>query len=155
MQAAETISTELLFYGDLTLDMPQNVGIGPHGNRQIIRVVGGTIDGPRLKGKTLPMSGDWLLLRADGVGELDVRSTIQTDDGQLIYMNYRGLMHGRPEIMQAMFQGQPISPDDLYLRMAAFFETASEKYAWMNKILAVGHSKVALPRFELFLYVVR
>jgi hypothetical protein len=155
MQTAETISTDLLFYGDLTLDMPQDVGGGPHGNRQIIRVVSGTIDGPRIKGKTLPMSGDWLLLRPDGVGELNVRSTIQTEDNHLIYMHYDGLMHARPEIMQAMFQGQPIAPDDLYLRMAAFFETSSEQYAWINKILAVGFAKVALPKFELFLYVVR
>jgi len=39
--------------------------------------------------------------------------------------------------------------------MAAFFGTSSEQYAWINKILAVGYAKVALPRFELFLYVVR
>jgi hypothetical protein len=155
MQTAEAITTELLFYGDLTLDMPQNIGAGPHGNRQIIRVVSGKVDGPRIKGTTLPMSGDWLLLRPDGVGELNVRCTIKTDDEQLLFMHYRGLMHARPEIIQAMFQGQPIAPEDLYLRVAAFFETSSEKYAWINKVLAVGTAKVGLPRFEVFLYAVR
>ena len=155
METVEAISTELLFYGDLQLSMPQNVGMGPHGNRQILSVTSGTIDGPRIKGTTLPMSGDWLLLRGDGCGELDVRSAIKTDDDQLIYMSYRGLMHCAPETMQAMFQGQPIAPADLYLRMAAFFETSSPKYAWLNKVLAVGHATVGLPRFQLYLYAVK
>ncbi len=100
------------------------------------------------------MSGDWLLLRNDGVGELNVRSTIKTEDGHLIYMHYDGVMHARPEIMQAMFQGQPIKPEDLYLRMAAFFETSSPQYSWMNKLLAVGYAEVALPKFSLYLYAV-
>ncbi|MGA2480727.1 MAG: DUF3237 domain-containing protein [Spirochaetia bacterium] len=149
-----TVRTEFMFYADLTLDMPQNVGAGPHGNRQIIRVVNGTVDGPKFKGTTLPMSGDWLLLRPDGVGELDVRTTIKTDDEQFIYMNYRGLMHGKPETMQEMFQGKPIAPSDLYVRSAAFFETSSEKYSWLNRIVAIGTAKIGLPRFELFLYTV-
>src|SRR6266545_4354523 len=130
MQTQEGLKLEFLFHGDLTLDMPQDVGEGPHGNRQVIRVVSGTIDGPRIKGTTLPMSGDWLLMRYDGV------------------------MHARPEIMQAMFQGQPIKPEDLYLRMAAFFETSSPQYSWMNKLLAVGYAEVALPKFSLYLYAV-
>src|SRR5690242_14426592 len=87
LQTQEGIKREFPFHGDLTLDMPHNVGEGPHGNRQVIRVVSGTVDGPRIKGTTLPMSGDWLLLRNDGVGELNVRSTIKTDDDHLIYMH--------------------------------------------------------------------
>ncbi len=150
----QALRTEFLLYADLVLDMPQNVGAGPHGNRQVIRVVSGTVEGPKIKGTTLPMSGDWLLLRPDGVGELDVRSTIKTDDEQLVYMQYRGLMHAKPEIMQEMFQGKPIAPADLYLRVSPFFETSSEKYGWLNRVVAVGTAKVGLPRFELFLYAV-
>ena len=149
------LNTEFLFYADLTLDMPQNVGPGPHGNRQIIRVVSGTVEGSKIKGTPLPMSGDWLLIRADGVGELDVRTTIKTNDEQLVYMYYHGLMHARPEIMQDMFQGKPIAPSDLYVRMAAFFETSSEKFGWLNKTIAVGTARIGLPRFELFLYALK
>ncbi|MGA2378189.1 MAG: DUF3237 domain-containing protein [Spirochaetia bacterium] len=150
----EPIRTEFLFYADLQLDMPQNVGAGPHGNRQIIRVVSGTVEGPKIKGATLVMSGDWLLLRPDGVGELDVRSTIKTDDDQLVYMHYRGLMHARQEIMEGMFQGKPVAAADLYLRVSPFFETSSQKYDWLNRTVAVGTARVGLPRFELFLYSV-
>jgi uncharacterized protein DUF3237 len=154
MQTEQGIKLGFLFHGDLVLDMPQNVGTGPHGNRQVLRVVSGTVEGPRLQGTTMPMSGDWLLLRGDGCGELDVRSTIQTSDNALIYMHYRGLMHARPEIMGAMFQGQPIDPSDLYLRVAAYFETSSPKYDWINKTLGLGTATVALPKFNLYMYAV-
>src|SRR5438270_12111389 len=94
MQTAEGIKLGYFFHDDLTLDMPQPVGQGPHGNRLVFRVASGAIAGPRLNGVTMPMSGDWMILRGDGCGELDVRSTIKTDDEQLIYMHYRGLMPG-------------------------------------------------------------
>jgi hypothetical protein len=151
---AENLKAELLFRGSLVLDTPQPVGDTPHGSRNIIRVVSGTLEGPRIKGETLPMSGDWLLLRPDGVGELDVRSTIRTNDDQYIYMSYRGLMHGTPETMQRMFQGVPIKPEDLYFRTAPFFETGSEKYAWMNKILTVCYGVVAMPKLDITVYTI-
>ncbi len=154
MQAVEAITTEFLATWDMVLDAPIPVGPGPLGNRQILRVAEGKVEGPRLKAHTLAMTGDYLLLRSDGVGELDVRSSMKTDDDQFIYMHYRGLMHARPEIIQAAFAGQPIAPADLYFRMAAFFETASPKYAWLNKILAVGNAQVAMPRLLAALYVV-
>ena len=148
------VKTEFMFYADLTLDMPQNVGAGPHGNRQIFRVVNGKVEGPKINGTTLPMSGDWMLLRPDGVAELDIRTTIKTNDEQLIYMHYRGLAHAKPEKMQEMFQGKLIAPPDLYFCPAAFFETASEKYGWVNRIVAIGTARISLPRFELFLHMV-
>jgi hypothetical protein len=154
MQTAEGIKLGYFFHGDLTLDWPQQVGQGPHGNRLVFRVASGTVEGPRLKGMTMPMSGDWMLLRGDGCGELDVRSTIKTDDEQLIYMHYRGLMHGTPETMNAMFQGQPIPAADLYLRVAAFFETGSPKYEWVNKLVGLGTATVSVPKFNLDMYVV-
>ena len=154
MQTAEQIRTEFLATWDMTLSVPEPVGLGPHGNRQIIRVLEGRVEGPRLSGQTLPSTGDWLLLRSDGVGELNVRSSMKTDDGEYLYMEYRGLMHASPEVMQAAFSGTPIPPSDLYFRMAAFFETGSPKYAWLNKVVTVGNGIVALPKLTASLYVV-
>jgi hypothetical protein len=154
MQTVEAITTEFLATWDMVLDMPIPIGPGPLGNRQILRVVSGKIEGPRLNGQTQAMTGDWLLLRSDGVGELDVRSSIKTDDDQFLYMHYHGLMHGTPATMQAAFAGQPIDPKDLYFRMAAYFETSSPKYSWLNKVLCVGNGQVGLPKLLAALYVV-
>src|SRR5580765_917723 len=94
-------------------------GGGAVGNRQIVSVTGGTFEGPRLKGKVLPPGGDWLQTVAGNVRVLDVRALLVTDDDQRIYMSYKGVMFTP--------QGGP-----LYWRVTPYFETGSEKYAWLN-----------------------
>jgi hypothetical protein len=155
MQTAEDIKTEFLATWDMVLSAPEMVGAGPHGTRMVIRVLEGRIEGPHFRGQTLASTSDALLIRHDGVAELNVRSSMKTDDGEAVYMEYRGIMHGTPEVMQAGFAGKPIAPSDLYFRMAAFFETASPRYEWLNKILAVGNGVVALPKLSASLFVVR
>jgi len=155
MQTAEDIKTEFLATWDMVLSVPEMIGTGPHGTRMVIRVLEGRIEGPHFKGQTLPSTSDWLLIRPDGVAELNVRSSMKTDDGDALYMEYRGLMHGTPEVMQAGFAGKPIAPSDLYFRMAAFFETASPKYAWLNRCVTVGNGIVALPKLSASLFIVR
>jgi hypothetical protein len=98
----------------------QKLGTVPHGIRSIVPVTGGEFEGPRLRGKVLPGGGDWLLLRPDGVLELDLRITLETDDHALIYMTFQGLRHGS------------------YFRTLPRFETSSEAYAFLNRIVTVG-----------------
>src|SRR5258705_9680845 len=100
-------------------------GGGAVGNRQIVSVTGGTFEGPRLKGKVLPPGGDWLQTVAGNVRLLDVRALLVTDDDQRIYMTCKGVMYTP--------QG-----GSLYWRTTPYFETASEKYAWLNSIVCVG-----------------
>jgi hypothetical protein len=94
--------------------------------------------GPKLKGDVLPGGADWLLTRADGVRELDVRLTLRTDDGHLIYMSYRGINTITPEIIQRLRHGEPVSPSEYYMRITPVFETGAERYGWLNRIVAVG-----------------
>jgi hypothetical protein len=137
------LKAELLYEVSVDLDAPQNVGATPHGNRQIFCVKGGTFEGPKLRGEVLPGGGDWALLRPDGAGELDVRATMRTDDGHLIYTYYRGILHASPEAMQRMLQGQAVDPSEYYFRTTPVFETASEEYGWLNRIVAVGVGRFA------------
>jgi hypothetical protein len=60
------------------------------GRRLIIPVVGGHVEGPKLRGKVLPGGTDWIMVRGDGSFHLDVRITLQTDDDHLIGMTYGG-----------------------------------------------------------------
>jgi len=137
------LKTELLAEMSVDLEEAQNVGATPHGNRQIFLVKGGTFEGPKLKGEVLPGGGDWALLRPDGAGELDVRGTLRTDDGHLIYMYYRGIVHASPEVMARMVQGEAVDPSEYYFRTVPFYETASEKYGWLNRVVAVAVGKLA------------
>jgi hypothetical protein len=105
---------------NITAAPSQKLGTVPHGIRSIVPVTGGDFEGPRLRGKVLSGGGDWLLLRPDGVLELDLRITLETDDQALIYMTFQGLRHGS------------------YFRTLPRFETSTEAYAFLNRIVSVG-----------------
>lgn len=134
------VQTELLFelHMDLDQEAAQRMGATSRGTRLIRYIKGGTFEGPKLKGEVLPGGGDWLLIRPDGVREPDVRLTLRTEDGHLIYMAYRGVFRIAPELLQRILQGDAVDPAEYYLRTTPVFETAAEKYGWLNQIVAVG-----------------
>jgi hypothetical protein len=57
---------------------------------------------------------------------MDVRMTVETEDGAMIFVQYHGRMR------YATDKG----PHTLYV--APRFETGHEKYAWLNGVQAVG-----------------
>ena len=134
------VKTELLFEMRLDLDRATvlQVGATPRGTRLIAPIQGGTFEGPKLKGVVLPGGADWLLIRSDGVWEPDVRLPLRTDDGALISMTYWGIRDIAPEVFQRLLSGEAVDPSEYYFRTTPVFETASEKYGWLNRIVAVG-----------------
>jgi len=123
----------------VNVSSPQNIGAVPHGTRRTVPLKGGDFDGPRLRGTVLPQgSADWLLLRADGVLELDLRVTLLTHDGALISMKSFGLRHGPPEVIAAIARGETVDPALYYFRTAPRFETGHPTYAFLNRIIAVA-----------------
>ena len=116
---------------------PQKLGAVPHGTRVIAPITGGSFEGPLLRGKVLG-GGDWTLLRSDGVLELDLRITLETDDGALISMASFGLRHGPPEVLAALARGEPVDPSRYYFRTAPRFETSAPRYVFLNRLLAIA-----------------
>jgi hypothetical protein len=116
----------------------QKIGAVPIGTRVIAQVASGHFEGPRLRGKVLPGGGDWTLLRGDGVLELDLRLTLETDDGALVDMRSFGLRHGSPEAIAALARGERVDPSTYYFRTTPRFETAHPKYAFLNRLLTVS-----------------
>jgi hypothetical protein len=119
----------------------QQLGAMAHGVRSVVLVSGGDFEGPRLRGKILPGGGDWLLLRPDGVLELDLRITLETDDQALIDMRFQGIRHGAPEVIAALGRGEVVDPTRYYFRTLPRFETSAEKYAFLNRIITVGNGE--------------
>ena len=133
------IATRPLF--EIALQVPQVIDIGdtPLGHRRIAAVTGGEFRGDRLRGTVVGApAGDWLLQRHDGVTVLDVRLLLRTDDGEHIYMSYRGVRHGPPEVMARLAAGESVDPASYYFRITPVFETSATKYEWLNRIIAVG-----------------
>lgn len=134
----DQIATEFLFDAHIDLAAPENIGASPAGTRAIFLVTGGTFEGPRMRGVYRPGGGDWFLTRANGVGELDVRVTLETDDGALILLAYRGVLETTPEVIARAYGGEDVDPSEYYFRTTPRFETGSEKYAWLNKTVCVA-----------------
>jgi hypothetical protein len=132
------MSSEFLMTLEVVLAPPQKIGAVPHGTRTTVAIASGTFEGPRLRGKALPGGGDWTLLRPDGVLELDLRLTLETDDGALIHMASFGFRHGPPEVIAAFGRGEIVDPSSYYFRTTPRFETSSPKYAFLNRMLAVA-----------------
>jgi hypothetical protein len=109
---------------DLILETAPAVALG---NRTVVNVTGGTFEGPKLKGKVLPPGADWPLAVNQNLRVLDVRTLLETDDEQRIYVSYRGVIYTPPA-------GQ----GERYWRTVPIFETNAEKYAWLNHVVAVG-----------------
>jgi len=133
------MNTRPLMTLQVSVAPPQNVGAVPHGARRIAPIGGGVFDGPRLRGTVLPGgSADWLLLRADGVLEMDLRVTLRTDDGALISMRSFGMRHGPPDVIAAIGRGEPVDPAAYYFRTTPRFQTAHSAYVFLNRLLAVA-----------------
>ena len=128
------------------LRAPLAVGRGPYGTRQIFEVVGGTFEGPKLRGKLLPCGGDWFLVSDDGVGRLDVRATLQTHDDALIYATYGGVLELNDRVVAATSGQREAEYGDGSFFTQPRFETGDERYAWINRVVALGEGKVGLNR---------
>lgn len=131
------LETRHIFDMMVHLQSPLDVGGTPKGNRQILIGDHGAFRGERLEGRILPNGADWFLVRADGVGELDVRVVLQTEDEELIYMRSEGFLKFSNEMAKAVLSGTA-EPSDYYFRERTVFETGSEKYGWLNSVVAVG-----------------
>jgi hypothetical protein len=105
---------------------------------RIVNHPGGWFEGPRIKGKIVPPSGDWLRTTANGVNRLDVRLTLETDDGTIIYMSYNGIFQCEKDVFERYVKGQMLRASDCYFITAPLFETKSERYGWLNGVQAVG-----------------
>jgi hypothetical protein len=83
---------------------------------------------------------------------LEVRIVLKTDDDAIIGMSYPGLRHGPKEVLDRIARGEVVKATDYYLRISATFETASEKYGWLNNIISVGvgHRLPEGPIYQMF-----
>jgi hypothetical protein len=134
----ETITGEHLLDVRFTLAPPEAVGAGPYGTRAIFVITGGTFEGPKLRGNARPGGADWLLSSASH-NELDVRATLETDDGALIYMTYRGVLKVDGATTARVMSGESVDPAEYYFRTAPRFETGHENYVWLNSLVCVGY----------------
>ena len=102
-------------------------------------LTGGTFWGPELNGKLLPgASADWQIVLRDGTALGDIRYTLQTDGGALLYVQSRGVRHGSPEVLERLGRGEDVDASEYTFRTSTRIETASRELDWLNRGVFVG-----------------
>lgn len=97
---------------------------GPMGNRVIAEVETLEVTGEKLNASLAgKAAADWVTVGPDGTfATLDVRLTLRTDDGEIVFVEYGGRID--------LASGRIVS--------APRFQTGAEKYEWLNRIQAVA-----------------
>ena len=131
---ASDLESEFLM--ELLLDVDPQLDAG---HTSIAPVTGGSFSGARLQGMVHNGGADWIT-QVSGHSSLDVRITLETENGAIIYMTYKGVVAR--------------GDSGLYWRVTPVFNTASEEYDWLNHKVFVGKSKqvegkVAYDIFEI------
>jgi hypothetical protein len=131
-----------------------NLGRTPLGERRVIGILGGSVQGPKLQGRILPGGADWQLIRGDGVADISARYIIETDAGARILVSSDGLRHGPPGVMERLARGDSVDPALYYFRTVMRFETADPAVAWLNRILALARGQREARAVRLDVYEV-
>ncbi len=146
----------LKFFADLRVEVgtPQEVGRTAHGLRRLIPILGGTAIGEGWSARVLPGGADFQLIVNERLSELDARYVLETDGGDLIYVQNRAVRSGPEEVIARLVRGEPVDPAHVYFRCSPSFETASPALSWIAERMFVGAGArypdtVAMRFFEL------
>ena len=131
---------QLNFFADLSVqvDKPQEVGRTARGLRRLIPILGGEVVGNGWRARVLPGGADFQLVLSDTLAELDARYVLETDAGDLIYVQNRAIRSGPPELMARLVRGEPVDPALIYFRCSPSFETVSASLGWINERMFMG-----------------
>jgi hypothetical protein len=148
---------ELEHVADLVVRIGVPIEIGRiAGNlRRVIPIAGGEIFGPRIHGKVLPGGADYQVMRSDGVTDLHARYVIETEDGQLIYVENSGVRYGPPELIEKIRRGEAVDPTLIYFRSTPRFETAAPGYEWLMQNVFICSGARFPDRVELRFFRVK
>jgi hypothetical protein len=120
----------------LEADLGEVVDVGnvPQGRRRIVPLTGGTFTGPRLNGSLVPgASADWQIVRPDGTALGDIRFTLQTKQGEALYVRSQGVRHGDAKVLARLSRGEEVDASEYMFRTSTQIETAAAELDWLNK----------------------
>jgi len=123
-----------IFRLEASLGEALDVGDVAQGRRRIVPLTGGTFAGPELNGTLLPgASADWQIVQPDGTALGDIRYTLRTAHGDLLYVRSRGIRHGSAEVLARLGRGEEVDASEYVFRTSTQIETAASDLDWLNK----------------------
>lgn len=134
----QTPTLEYAFEARVDIAAPLDHGNTRAGHRRVIPILGGTVDGPNIRGKVLAGGADWQILHADGAADLEARYTLELEGGALAYVTNRGYRRGDPAILGRLNAGETVDPALYYFRTVAMMECSHPGYLWLANAIFVG-----------------
>jgi len=131
-----------------------HLGRTPSGERRMIAILGGRVEGDKLNGRVLPGGADWQIIRADGSADIKASYVIETLAGARVAVTSEGLRHGPPDVMAKLSAGEPVAPELYYFRTVMRFETSEPSLDWLNRILALARGARQPKAVQLDVYEV-
>ena len=131
-----------------------DLGNVTQGRRRIVPLTGGRFAGPELNGVLLPgASADWQIVLPDGTVLGDVRFTLRTDGGDLLYVRSQGVRHGSAEVLARLGRGEEVNASEYVFRTSIQIEAAAPDLDWVNKgvFVSVAGRQVAGVIYEVYL----
>jgi hypothetical protein len=140
----------------LEASLGEAVEVGPvtQGQRRIVPLTGGTVAGPELNGTLLPgASADWQIVLPDGTALGDVRVTLRTDQGGVLYLRSQGVRHGSEEVLARLGRGEEVDASEYVFRTSIQIETADPDLDWLNKgvFISVGSRQPGGVIYDVYL----
>jgi Protein of unknown function (DUF3237) len=128
-----------VFRLEASLAEPLELGQTEQGHRRIVPLTGGTFTGPELSGTLVPgASADWQTILPDGTALGDIRYTLRTDAGDLLYVQSRSVRHGSPEVLARLARGEDVDPSEYTFRTNTQIVTGAPQLDWLNKGVFIG-----------------
>jgi hypothetical protein len=139
---------------DAELGVPVELGDTPQGRRRIVALTGGRAEGPNFRAQLLAIGGaDWQIVRPSGSSVADIRYTLKTDGGALLYIQSHGVRHGAPDVLARLAAGEDVNPSEYTFRTTVTIETSDPGLAWLNDgvFIAVGARQPGGVSYDVYL----
>ncbi len=144
------------FLGALTATLRREiVGPTPDGLRIDWHVIEGKFVGPGFEATVLPGATDWMRIRPDGVGIVDVQASFELSTGARIFGSYGGRFDlGLEGYARALVNEYESLPPVV---VTPTYATADASLQWLNRAQCLGVGRVDMSQFrvEFDVYVVK
>ena len=140
----------------LSVEIEEMLSAGPTpvGEVRLLPFARGSFEGKDLRGRLLPGGTDWQHVRADGVLEIRARYLLETDRGERIEVDSRGIRHAPPGVLERIAAGEAVPSDQYYFRTHVRLNTASERLAYLNRMLLISSGERRQHAVRLTFYAV-